>query len=56
VPLQQNRIGVLDVVPDLVGQAHSARGFFAGAIKKKLGLNLTSEKSEGGDRVYRLPG
>ena len=35
-------------------QAHSARGFFAGAVKKKLGLNLTSEKSEDGKRVYRL--
>ncbi|WP_347269106.1 DUF3489 domain-containing protein [Paracoccus sp. (in: a-proteobacteria)] len=32
---------------------HTARGFFAGALKKKLGLIVTSEKIEG-TRVYRL--
>jgi hypothetical protein len=35
-------------------QPHTARGFFAGALKKKLGLTVTSEKIEG-ERVYRLP-
>jgi len=35
-------------------QNHTARGFFAGAIKKKLGLNLVSEKVAGCDRVYRV--
>ena len=35
--------------------AHTVRGTFAGAFKKKLGLNLTSDKAEGGERVYRLP-
>mgnify|MGYP000861569998 CR=1 FL=1 len=33
-------------------QAHTVRGTFAGAFKKKLGLTITSEKPEGGDRVY----
>jgi hypothetical protein len=27
----------------------------SGALKKKLGLTVTSEKVEGGDRIYRLP-
>ena len=27
---------------------------FAGALKKKRGLQVTSEKAEGGERVYRL--
>ncbi len=35
-------------------QAHTVRGAFAGALKKKLGLTVTSEKIEGRGRVYRL--
>jgi hypothetical protein len=33
---------------------HTVRGAFAGALKKKLGLTVTSEMVEG-TRVYRLP-
>lgn len=34
-------------------QQHSVRGFFAGVVRKRLGLNLISEAGEGG-RVYRI--
>lgn len=35
-------------------QDHTVRGFFAGALKKKLGLTVTSEKVEERGRVYRV--
>ena len=34
-------------------QQHSVRGFFAGVVRKKLRLNLTSKKTETG-RIYRI--
>ncbi len=37
-------------------QAHSVRGAISGALKKKLGLNVTSEKVEDRGRVYRITG
>ena len=35
-------------------QAHTVRGTLAGALKKKLGLTITSDKVKGGDRIYRV--
>ena len=35
-------------------QIHSVRGAMSGTLKKKQGLTVTSEKKEGGNRVYRI--
>ena len=35
-------------------QSHTVRGTFAGAFKKKLGLEITSSKADGSERTYRI--
>jgi hypothetical protein len=34
-------------------QQHSVRGFLAGVVRKKLGLDLVSEQTDKG-RIYRI--
>jgi hypothetical protein len=36
-------------------QAHTIRGAMSGALRKKLGLTVTSEKVEGQGRCYSIP-
>lgn len=43
-----------DIVAATGWQKHTVRGALAGALKKKLGLAVTSEKVEGRGRVYRI--
>jgi hypothetical protein len=35
-------------------QTHSVRGAMSGALKKKQGLTITSEKTQDGRRIYRI--
>jgi hypothetical protein len=44
---------IAEIVAATDWRPHTIRGFFAGALKKKLGLVVTSEKVEGKDRIYR---
>ena len=45
---------IAEIVEAFKWQPHTARGVIAGALKKKLGLNVVSEKSERRGRVYRI--
>ena len=45
---------IQEIVAKLKWQAHTVRGAFGGALKKRLGLKVESEKVEGRGRVYRL--
>jgi Protein of unknown function (DUF3489) len=35
-------------------RTHSVRGAMSGTLKKKQGLTITSEKTQGGRRIYRI--
>ncbi len=35
-------------------QQHTVRGAMAGALKKKMGLNIVSQKTDGQERKYRI--
>jgi hypothetical protein len=45
----------IDEIVEATGwQPHTVRGAMSGALKKKLGLTITSEKIEGRGRAYRI--
>jgi len=43
-----------EIVKALGWQAHTVRGAMSGALKKKLGLKVESEKVDGRGRLYRV--
>ena len=45
---------IAEIVEATGWQQHTVRGAFAGALKKKLGLTIASEKEEKRGRVYRV--
>lgn len=57
VMLKRAKGASIDEIVEAFGwQPHTVRGAIAGALKKKLGLDVTSEKVEGRGRVYRIAG
>ena len=45
---------IADIMQATYWQQHTVRGTLAGALKKRLGLTIDSEKPEGKDRIYRI--
>lgn len=45
---------IAEMVEALGWQPHTVRGAMSGALKKRLGLDVTSAKVEGRGRVYRI--
>ena len=50
--LSPDGASIEEIVAATGWQPHTVRGAIAGALKKKLGLDVTSEKVEGRGRVY----
>ncbi len=45
---------ITEIVDATGWQPHSVRGAISGTLKKKLGLTVTSEPTDGRGRVYRI--
>ncbi len=55
--LKRKTGAAIDEIVEATGwQPHSVRGAISGALKKKLGLTVTSDNVEGRGRVYRIVG
>ena len=53
--LQRPEGATIEEIVEAFGwQPHTVRGAIAGALKKKLGLNVESDKEEGRGRIYRI--
>jgi hypothetical protein len=45
---------ISEIVEATSWQSHTARGMISGALKKKLGLVITTVKEDGRGAVYRI--
>ena len=53
---QPEGVAIDEIVKTLDWQAHTVRGSMSGALKKKLGFTIESQKVDGRGRVYRIAG
>ena len=47
-------VSLAEMVQATGWQQHTVRGAMAGALKRKLGLNIVSDKTDGQERKYRI--
>ncbi len=53
---RKNGASIDEIVAVTGWQAHSVRGAISGALRKKLGFAISSQKVEGRGRVYHIVG
>jgi hypothetical protein len=51
---RQDGASIEEIVAATDWQPHSVRGFLSGAVKKRLGIDVISEKDEDGVRRYHV--
>ena len=51
---RQNGASIDEIVAATDWQPHSVRGFLSGAVKKRLGIDVVSEKGSDGVRRYHV--
>jgi Protein of unknown function (DUF3489) len=51
---RQDGASIAEIVEATDWQAHSVRGFFAGALRKRLKIDVISDKGEDGVRRYHV--
>jgi hypothetical protein len=51
---RQDGASIDEIVAATDWQPHSVRGFLSGAVKKRLGIDVVSEKGEDGVRRYHV--
>ena len=51
---RQNGASIEEIVETTDWQPHSARAFLSGAVKKRLGIDVISEKGSDGVRRYHV--
>ena len=51
---RQQGASIDEIIAATDWQAHSVRGFFSGAVKKRLGIDVVSEKGADGVRRYHV--
>jgi hypothetical protein len=44
-----------DLIAATGWQRHTVRGAISGALRKRLGLTVTTAQSEKGTRIYQIP-